>query len=83
MAISTTFKQTLGAFFTGGTSRPTNNSSRNKDEDEIRLNKLGYKQEARRIFGVWTNFGLSASMVSVLLGVIPLYGYSLENGGDI
>lgn len=50
-------------------------------EDEIRLSRLGYKQEAKRIFGLWSNFGLAASMISVLLGVIPLYTYSLINGG--
>ena len=50
-------------------------------EDELRLSRLGYKQEAKRIFGLWSNFGLAASMISVLLGVIPLYTYSLINGG--
>jgi amino acid transporter len=51
-------------------------------EDEVRLAKLGYKQEYHRIFTLWTNFGLSSSMVSVLLGVIPLYTYSLAVGGS-
>ena len=50
-------------------------------EDELRLSRLGYKQEAKRIFGLWSNFGLAASMISVILGIIPLYTYSLTNGG--
>jgi hypothetical protein len=79
MGIYTSFKETLGtAIFLSGSDMP----ERRKNEDEIRLNKLGYKQEAKRIFGVWTNFGLAASMISVLLGIIPLYGYSLQNGGE-
>ena len=28
-----------------------------------------------------TNFGLTASMISVLLGILPLYDYSLATGG--
>lgn len=51
-------------------------------EDERRLQELGYKQEVKRIFGTFTNFGLSASMISVLLGVIPLYTYQLQVGGS-
>ena len=50
-------------------------------EDERRLAKLGYKQEVKRIFNVYTNFGLTASMISVLLGIIPLYTFSLSTGG--
>ena len=39
------------------------------------------EQEVKRIFGLWSNFGLAASMISVILGIIPLYTYSLTNGG--
>lgn len=85
---------------------PTTGMSKGEilDEDEKRLNKLGYKQvctaqtidfsnfgatylncsssqEVKRIFGLWSNFGLAASMISVILGIIPLYTYSLTNGG--
>jgi amino acid transporter len=51
------------------------------NEDERRLLALGYRQEVKRIFNAFTNFGLAASMISVLLGVIPLYTYQLETGG--
>jgi len=51
------------------------------NEDSIRLAKLGYRQEVRRIFMATTNFGLTASMISVLLGILPLYDYSLATGG--
>ena len=64
----------------GDTSRNLKNAHVLTD-DELRLSRLGYKQEAKRIFGLWSNFGLAASMISVLLGVIPLYTYSLINGG--
>lgn len=50
-------------------------------EDERRLMALGYKQEVKRIFNQFTNFGLTSSMISVLLGVVPLYTFELESGG--
>lgn len=50
-------------------------------EDERRLLLLGYKQEVKRIFNSFTNFGLAASMISILLGIIPLYTYQLTTGG--
>lgn len=53
------------------------------DDDQMRLAKLGYKQEFRRIFSTFTNYGLTASMISVLLGVIPLYSYQLSTGGPV
>lgn len=40
------------------------------------------KQEVKRIFTTMTTFGLAASMVSVVLGIIPLYSYSLRTGGE-
>jgi hypothetical protein len=66
-------------------SEHSNRVSLNKSmtEDERRLAKLGYKQEVKRIFNVFTNFGLTASMISVLLGVIPLYTFSLSSGGPV
>lgn len=51
------------------------------NEDERRLLALGYTQEVKRIFSQFTNFGLTASMISILLGIIPLYTYSLQTGG--
>mmetsp|Transcript_18068 Transcript_18068/g.16363 ORF Transcript_18068/g.16363 Transcript_18068/m.16363 type:complete len:561 (-) Transcript_18068:150-1832(-) len=53
------------------------------DEDEKRLNSLGYTQEIKRIFSGFTNFGLAASMISILLGVIPLYTFELQSGGPV
>jgi hypothetical protein len=51
------------------------------NEDEKRLAKLGYTQEVKRIFSTFTNFGLAASMISILLGIIPLYVYGIQTGG--
>ena len=42
---------------------------------------LGYTQEVKRIFNQWTNFGLTASMISTLLGIVPLFTYQLQTGG--
>jgi hypothetical protein len=39
-------------------------------------------QEAKRIFNVVTTWGLTVSMISVVLGIIPLYKYSLQTGGE-
>jgi len=44
--------------------------------------KISDTQEVKRIFSTFTNFGLAASMISVLLGIIPLYSYSLGTGGQ-
>ena len=63
----------------GGRIKPTTHEI--EDEDERRLNKLGYLQELKRIFGAYTNFCLTASMVSILLGIIPLYPFGLTTGG--
>lgn len=37
-----------------------------------RLSELGFKQDAKRHFSRLTSFGLSASMCSVLVGIIPV-----------
>jgi hypothetical protein len=52
-----------------------------QSEDERRLVALGYKQEVKRIFNQFTNFGLTSSMISILLGIIPLYTFELQSGG--
>lgn len=51
-------------------------------EDEKRLAQLGYTQEVKRIFGTFTNFGLTASMISILLGIVPLYVFCIQTGGN-
>lgn len=61
----------------------TEESKQWNDEDEHRLAQLGYVQEMKRVFGTFTNFGLASSMISVLLGIIPLYSYSLQTGGPV
>lgn len=59
------------------------NINTNQKSDEYRLAQLGYVQELKRIFNKFTTFGLTASMISVLLGVIPLYTYQLSTGGPV
>ena len=62
--------------------RNLSKSINSASEDERRLAALGYNQEVKRIFSTFTNFGLTASMISILLGVIPLYTYELNSGGS-
>lgn len=51
------------------------------DDDERRLNALGYPQKLKRIFDGFCSFCLTASMMSILMGVIPLYSFGLRTGG--
>ena len=51
------------------------------DDDERRLNALGYPQKLKRIFDGFCSFCLTASMMSVLMGVVPLYSFGLSTGG--
>lgn len=62
---------------------PSRSTFNSMSEDERRLYALGYKQEVKRIFSAFTNFGLAASMISILLGIIPLYTYQLTIGGPV
>ncbi|KXS16683.1 amino acid transporter [Gonapodya prolifera JEL478] len=51
-------------------------------EDEIRLAKMGYKQEFNRGFKFIHNFGVSFSIISVIVGVNTLLSYALVAGGS-
>ena len=57
------------------------NSSRNQDEK--RLESLGYKQGLKRQFNAFEIFGLVLSNTSVLIGIIPLFGISMYLGGPV
>ncbi|KAI9025730.1 amino acid/polyamine transporter I [Hyaloraphidium curvatum] len=50
-------------------------------EDELRLAKLGYKQELKRGLTAFHNFGISFSHISILIGIAPLVGYVMVAGG--
>ncbi|KXS17474.1 amino acid transporter [Gonapodya prolifera JEL478] len=52
-------------------------------EDEIRLAKLGYRQELSRTFTAFHSFGISFSIISIPTGILPLVGYALLNGGAV
>lgn len=60
---------------------PLRSAGESVSEDTKRLALLGYTQEVKRIFNGFTNFGLTSSMISILLGIIPLYSFSLDAGG--
>ena len=47
------------------------------DDDERRLNALDI-QKIERIFDGFCSFCLTASMMSILMGVVPLYSFGLK-----
>lgn len=54
---------------------------RGKENDEARLNELGYKQELVRSWSLMHNFGVSFSIISVITGITTLFEYGLSTGG--
>lgn len=50
-------------------------------KDKEALRKLGYIQELDRNMGVFSNFAISFSVISILTGLNSLYGYGLQHGG--
>lgn len=59
-------------------------NSRNKQlqEDRQKLRQLGYIQELERSMGVFSNFAISFSVISVLTGLIFLYGSGSGGKGE-
>ncbi|PWZ33135.1 Amino-acid permease BAT1 [Zea mays] len=53
------------------------------DPDQVRLHQLGYKQELKRGLSVLSNFALSFSIISVLMGVTITYNTGLRYGGPV
>src|SRR6267378_2117853 len=51
--------------------------------DEQDLGGFGYAQELFRSMGVFSNFAMSFSIISILTGAVTLYGYGLEMGGPL
>ena len=49
--------------------------------DRANLRKLGYIQELDRSIGIFSNFALSFSVISILTGLITLYGFGQEGSG--
>ncbi|KAG0050279.1 hypothetical protein BGZ83_004931 [Gryganskiella cystojenkinii] len=55
----------------------------NYNEDEVRLATLGYKQNMKRQFSGLQNFGFTLTNTSVLIGIIPLFGFGMASGGPV
>ncbi|RDB21998.1 Amino-acid permease BAT1 [Hypsizygus marmoreus] len=51
------------------------------EQDEAVLARMGYKQELKRELGLFQNFGISFSIISVITGVPSLFLYGLNTGG--
>lgn len=49
--------------------------------DRRRLHQLGYAQELYRGIGGFSNFAISFSVISVLTGLVILYGYGVSKAG--
>src|SRR5688572_26558713 len=54
-----------------------------RDDDEIYLRSLGYRQQLIREMGGFSNFAVSFSIISILTGAVLLYGYGLKFAGPI
>ncbi|KAG0316830.1 hypothetical protein BGZ97_006349 [Linnemannia gamsii] len=55
----------------------------NYNEDEARLAALGYKQNMKRQFSGLQNFGFTLTNSSVLIGIVPLFGFGMATGGPV
>ncbi|KAI7820544.1 APC amino acid permease [Gamsiella multidivaricata] len=53
------------------------------NEDEARLARLGYKQNMKRQFSGLQNFGFTLTNSSVLIGIVPLFGFGMTAGGPV
>src|SRR5260370_15317423 len=47
------------------------------------LGSFGYAQDLFRSMGVFSNFAVSCSIISILTGAVTLFGYGLEMGGPL
>ncbi|KXS16078.1 APC amino acid permease [Gonapodya prolifera JEL478] len=57
--------------------------SKSLSEDEIRLARMGYRQEFPRAFGLIHNFGISLSHICVVGSIGGLYTFALGYGGPV
>ncbi|CAN1297068.1 Amino-acid permease BAT1 [Linum perenne] len=53
------------------------------DQDDNRLNQLGYKQELRRSLSSLSSFATTFNIVSVITGITTLYEMGLSFGGPV
>src|SRR6188768_3997537 len=52
-------------------------------DDERRLAELGYKQDLNRSWSGFSNFAISFSIISILVGCFTNFGAGFNNGGPI
>lgn len=57
------------------------NEGKQRQIDRDKLRKLGYIQELDRSAGIFSTFAISFSVISVLSGLIILYGFSFHDKG--
>jgi amino acid transporter len=54
-----------------------------QSNDEIQLEKFGYKQQLKRTLGLFSSFGLAFSYISPVVGVYSLFGFGLSTIGPV
>ena len=52
-------------------------------EDDERLDEMGYRQELSRAWSGFTNFAISFTIISVLAGTFTNFSFAWQNGGPI
>ena len=51
------------------------------DDDNLRLRQLGYEPQLARRMGVFGNFAVSFSVISILTGILGQFGFGMTTGG--
>ena len=49
------------------------------DDDQVHLERLGYRSEFRREMSPWANFALGFTYLSPVVGIYTLFGQTLRN----
>ncbi|CAK0780294.1 hypothetical protein CVIRNUC_005001 [Coccomyxa viridis] len=60
-----------------------NGGAKTVDSGEARLRALGYKQEFKRDFNLFTNSAISFSIISILTGITSSFSIAYNNGGPV
>ncbi|KAG2179545.1 hypothetical protein INT44_006392, partial [Umbelopsis vinacea] len=60
--------------------RSNNTMKAEPQSDEYILQSMGYKQELKRSWSLFQNFCLCFSVMSIFVGIAPLYGTAMITG---
>jgi amino acid transporter len=51
------------------------------DDDDIRLESLGYRPQLNRVLGLFANFSVAFTYLSPMVGIFTLFTLGLSTGG--